>query len=68
MQFRQIKECNSKSLKEIDKFPLIILIEEAHYEQIDNDILTRDEGVLALYTDEALIRPKETLKTFKDYV
>lgn len=53
---------------EIDKFPLIILIEEAHYEQIDNDILTRDEGVLALYRDEVLIRLKETLKTFKDYV
>ena len=53
---------------EIDKFPLIILIEEAHYEQIDNDILTRDDGVLALYRDEVLIRLKETLKTFKDYV
>ncbi|CAI3311838.1 hypothetical protein [Enterococcus cecorum] len=53
---------------EMDRFPLIILIEEAHYEQIDNDILTRDEGILALYRDEVLTCLEETLKRFMDFI
>lgn len=53
---------------EMDRFPLIILIEEAHYEQIDNDILTRDEGILALYRDEVLTCLEETLNKIKEYV
>ena len=53
---------------EQDILPMIILIEEYHYEQVGKDILTRDEGVLALYRDEVLIRLEETLKTLKNYV
>ena len=39
-----------------------------HYVDIPKDILTRDEGILALYRDEVLTCLEETLKRFMDFI